>query len=337
MTLVGQRDGQTSGDLAIEAVGLTKTFGGTPAVDGVDLAVPRGSVYGLLGPNGAGKTTTIRMLATLLRPDGGHASVFGHDVVRQAEAVRARLSLTSQFASVDQDLTAFENLVLLGRILGWTRRGARARASELLEAFALADAAHRQVSSLSGGMRRRLDLAASLVVVPDLLFLDEPTTGLDPWNRSQLWDVVRAITADGTTVLLTTQYLEEADVLADRVAVIDHGAVIAEGTTRQLKASIGAGTVRVGLLRPEQRPDAERVLSRDLGLAVRSGPDPAVISARIVSADGADGVAERAVRALGALSNSAIEVSDFSVGQPSLDEVFLSLTGHAAGAGPGDT
>ncbi len=222
-------------NLAVECIGLTKAFGSTRAVDGVDLAVPKGFVYGFLGPNGSGKTTTIKILATLLRPDSGCARVFGHDVVLEAGAVRDRLSLTSQFASVDEDLTAFENLVLLARLFGYGRRDARQRAAELLDAFALGDTAGRQITSLSGGMRRRLDIAASLVVRPDLLFLDEPTTGLDPRSRRQVWDVIRAVAAEGTTVLLTTQYLDEADALANRIAVIDRGALIAEGTSTEFE------------------------------------------------------------------------------------------------------
>ncbi len=280
--------------LVIEAIGLTKSFGATRAVDGVNLEVPAGSVYGFLGPNGAGKTTTIRILATLLRPDAGHARVFDHDVVDDADAVRRKLSLTSQFTSVDEDLTGFENLVLLARLLGYRGRSARRRAEELLEAFALTDAARRSVATLSGGMRRRLDLAASLVVVPALLFLDEPTTGLDPWNRRQLWDVVRAITAEGTTVLLTTQALDEADALADRIAVIDHGKVIAEGTSTQLKASVGAGTLRVRLLHPEQRTTAAHILEHELGVTIERGPGPSELATRIAAANG-DGVGDTAV------------------------------------------
>src|SRR5215216_5368860 len=226
-----------SSTLAIEASGLRKAFGATRAVDGVDLAVPRGAVYGVLGPNGAGKTTTIRMLATLLRPDAGSAHVLGHDIVAEADAVRGLVSLTGQLASVDEDLTGRENLILLARLLGLRRADARTRATELLEAFELGDAAGRLVKHYSGGMRRRLDIAASIVVTPQLMFLDEPTTGLDPRSRNQVWDIVRAIAAEGTTVLLTTQYLEEADRLAGRLAVIDHGKLIAEGTSRELKRS----------------------------------------------------------------------------------------------------
>jgi ABC-2 type transport system ATP-binding protein len=246
---------------AIEARGLVKAFGQTRAVDGVDLMVPAGIVFGLLGRNGAGKTTTIRMLATILRPDAGQARVFGHDIVRDADAVRGRVSLTGQFASVDDDLTGREDLVLLARLLGHSRAQARQRAQELLEAFRLLDAAARLVKTYSGGMRRRLDLAASIIVTPDLLFLDEPTTGLDPISRSLVWEIVRAAVAAGTTVLLTTQYLDEADQFADRIAVIDRGKVVAEGTAAELKASVGAGTLRVRVGSPEQRPQAERILS----------------------------------------------------------------------------
>src|SRR5215217_4531790 len=263
---------------AIEAQGLVKTFGDVRAVDGVDLTVAGGSVYGVLGPNGAGKTTTIRMLATLLRPDGGSARVLGHDIVRESDAVRGLVSLTGQLASVDEDLTGRENLLLLGRLLGYSRARAKTRAAELLDAFGLEDAAARQVKHYSGGMRRRLDIAASIVVTPQLMFLDEPTTGLDPRSRNQVWDIVRALVAGGTTILLCTQYLEEADQLADRIAVIDHGRVIAEGTPSELKSSVGSGTLHVRLLDPEQRPGAEQVLARELG-SVHLEPDPAALSA----------------------------------------------------------
>jgi ABC-2 type transport system ATP-binding protein len=225
---------------AIRTSGLVKSFGGTRAVDHLDLAVPAGGVYGFLGPNGAGKTTTIRMLATLLRPDSGTAEVFGHDVVADAAAVRHRISLTGQFASIDEDLTGVENLVLQARLLGFSRRFARTRADELLDAFDLTDAAGNQVKGYSGGMKRRLDIAASIVVTPDLLFLDEPTTGLDPRSRNQVWEIVATLVEHGSTVLLTTQHMDEADRLADLIAVIDHGRVIAEGTPAQLKVSVAA-------------------------------------------------------------------------------------------------
>jgi ABC-2 type transport system ATP-binding protein len=308
--------------LAIEANGLVKSFGSTRAVDGVDLAVRTGSVYGVLGPNGAGKTTTIRMLATLIRPDEGSARVLGHDIEREADAVRAAVSLTGQLASVDEDLTGRENLILLGRLLGLRRAAAKARAAELLEAFGLEEAAGRLVKHYSGGMRRRLDIAASLVVTPALMFLDEPTTGLDPRSRNQVWDIVRALVAEGTTILLCTQYLEEADQLAEGIAVIDHGKVIAEGTPAQLKGSVGGSSLQVRLLDPSDRPEAERLLARHLG-AVHLEPDPAALSAQCADAD-------RAADAIAELARSGVRIADFSVGQPSLDEVFLALTGHAA-------
>ena len=308
--------------LAIEANGLVKSFGSTRAVDGVDLAVRTGSVYGVLGPNGAGKTTTIRMLATLIRPDEGSARVLGHDIEREADAVRAAVSLTGQLASVDEDLTGRENLILLGRLLGLRRAPAKARAAELLEAFGLEEAAGRLVKHYSGGMRRRLDIAASLVVTPALMFLDEPTTGLDPRSRNQVWDIVRALVAEGTTILLCTQYLEEADQLAEGIAVIDHGKVIAEGTPAQLKASVGGSSLQVRLLDPSDRPEAEQLLARHLG-AVHREPDPAALSAQCADAD-------RAADAIAELARSGVRIADFSVGQPSLDEVFLALTGHTA-------
>ncbi|MEV0714156.1 ATP-binding cassette domain-containing protein [Asanoa sp. NPDC050611] len=304
---------------AIEAEGLVKAFGATRAVDGIDLTVPTGSVYGFLGPNGAGKTTTIRMLATLLRPDAGRARVFGHDVVAEATAVRDRISLTGQYASVDETLTGRENLTLLGRLHGLARAATAERAAELLDRFDLAAAADRLVRTYSGGMRRRLDLAAGLVVAPDLLFLDEPTTGLDPRSRSEVWSLVRSLVADGATVLLTTQYLDEADQLADRIAVIDHGRIVAAGTTGQLKASIGGGILRVRLHDAEDRDAARQVLSRVLGAAAAEGSDPAVLTARAEAAGGA-------AAALAELSWAGIEVAEFALGQPSLDEVFLALT-----------
>ncbi|MBO4269924.1 ATP-binding cassette domain-containing protein [Microbispora triticiradicis] len=317
-------------DLAIETSGLVKIFGKNRAVDGLDLRVPAGTVYGVLGPNGAGKTTAVKMLATLLRPDGGEARVFGHDVLREPDAVRARVSLTGQYASVDEEMTGTENLVLLGRLLGHRKAAARDRAALLLEAFGLTDAAARQVKTYSGGMRRRLDIAASILNTPDLLFLDEPTTGLDPRSRNQVWDIVRIVVAHGTTVLLTTQYLDEADRLAGRIAVVDHGRVIAEGTPGELKSSVGAGMVHVRLRDPAQRPAAERVLAGELGTAVHLEADPVALTARVAAGD-ADAGAERASRALGSLAAAGIVVDDFSLGQPSLDEAFLALTGAPAG------
>lgn len=309
--------------LAIEASALEKSFGKTRAVSGVDLSVCRGCVYGILGPNGAGKTTTIRMLATLVPPDGGEARVLGHDIVREADAVRAAISLTGQLASVDEDLTGQENLILIGRLLGFRHKRAKARAVELLEAFDLVEASGRLVKNYSGGMRRRLDIAASIVVTPELMFLDEPTTGLDPRSRNQVWDIVRALAHGGTTILLCTQYLDEADQLADGIAVIDHGRVIAEGTPDQLKASVGSGALHVRLLDAHQRADAAQILSRALGVDAYFEQDAAGLS---VPGTGT----EQATEAIGELSRSGIGVASFSLGRPTLDEVFLALTGHPA-------
>ena len=307
---------------AIETHGLVKTFGDTRALEGVDLRILQGTVYGLLGPNGAGKTTTIRILATLLRPTAGTATVLGHDVVRDARAVREKVSLTGQYASVDEDLTGYENLVLVGRLLGLSWRSARDRALELLEAFGLDDAAARQVQTYSGGMRRRIDIAASLVATPEILFLDEPTTGLDPRGRNQVWELVRRIAAAGTTVLLTTQYLDEADRLAERLAVIDHGRVIAEGTSSDLKSSVGSNALHVRLVSADQRAIAQELITRVLGDGILPETDPAEIAARI------DNPA-RAAEVLTALTEGRIDIAQFSLGNPSLDEVFLALTGQA--------
>jgi ABC-2 type transport system ATP-binding protein len=284
--------------------------------------VRRGAVYGVLGPNGAGKTTTIRMLTTLLRPDAGEARVLGHDITDEADAVRGVVSLTGQLASVDEDLTGRENLILIGRLLGLKHAPAKTRADELLEAFGIAEAAGRLVKNYSGGMRRRLDIAASIVVTPEVMFLDEPTTGLDPRSRNQVWDIIRALAGGGTTILLCTQYLDEADQLAEGIAVIDHGKVIAEGTPSQLKASVGGGALHLRLMDPEQRAEAARLVERELG-EVHLEPDPARLSVSCADTErGAEVVAE--------LSRSGIAVADFSLGQPSLDEVFLALTGHPA-------
>ncbi|MGI8910359.1 MAG: ATP-binding cassette domain-containing protein [Rubrobacteraceae bacterium] len=310
-----------NGTPAIDAEGLVYSFGDNVAVDGVDLEIAPGEIYGFLGQKGAGRTTTIRMLATLLRPDSGTARVFGHDVVAESDEVRSRVSLTGQFASVDEDLTGKENLILIARLLGYSRKEARVRAGELLEAFGLTEVATRQVKTYSGGMRRRLDIAASIVVTPDLIFLDEPTTGLDPRSRNHVWDIVRSLASEGTTVLLTTQYLDEADQLADRIAVIDNGKVIAEGTPGELKGLVGSGVLRVRLRDPEARPEAERALSQTLGVAVETPSDPVALLARVSEP-------ERVSDALAELSRAGIAVTDFALGQPSLDEVFLALTGH---------
>jgi len=306
---------------AIETNGLVKHFGDTRALNGVDLRIRQGTVYGLLGPNGAGKTTTIRILATLLAPSAGTATVLGHDVVREAGAVRNKVSLTGQFASVDEDLTGQENLVLVGRLLGLSWRDARRRATELLEAFVLAEAAGRQVQTYSGGERRRIDIAASLVAIPEVLFLDEPTTGLDPRSRTQVWDLVRRIAAEGTTVLLTTQNLDEADRLAERMAVIDHGRVIAEGTSRELKAMVGSNALHLRLADAGQRAEAQRLITRVLGDGVLPASEPTEVAARLEKT-------AQAAAVLSALNEGGIEVAQVSVGNPSLDEVFLALTGR---------
>lgn len=306
---------------AIETTDLVKTFGTNRAVDGVSLHVPTGMVYGVLGPNGAGKSTTIKVLATLLRPDGGSARVLGHDVVNDAGAVRDRIALTGQLASVDEELTGRENIILLARLLGYSRRQSAERADQLLAAFGLEDAAGRLTKNYSGGMRRRLDIAASLVVTPELLFLDEPTTGLDPRSRNEVWDIVRALVAGGTTVLLCTQYLDEADQLAGRIAVIDHGRVIAEGTPAELKRSVGSNTLHVHVADPSDRAAAEQTLTRGLDATVSVGAEPAELAVAVADAD----AAAAAVRAL---ADARIPLSGFTLGQPSLDEVFLALTGE---------
>ncbi|MBB5790177.1 ATP-binding cassette domain-containing protein [Jiangella mangrovi] len=306
-------------EAAIEAAGLRKRFGAVTALDGLDLEVGRGTGYGLLGPNGAGKTTAVRVLATLVTPDDGVARVLGHDVRREADAVRQRIALTGQYASVDQDLTGRENLVLLGRLLGHPGRSARARADELLTAFDLTEAATRLVKHYSGGMRRRLDIAASIVVTPDLLFLDEPTTGLDPRSRADVWRTVRALAAHGTTILLTTQYLEEADALAERVAVVDHGRVVAEGTPAELKASVGAARLHLRLDDGAAATVAAGTLRTAFGLDTVHEPGSASLTAAV------DDPA-RATTVLTELARTGAPVIAFSLDQPSLDEVFLALT-----------
>lgn len=316
-------------DIAIEAVNLVKKFGDARVVDGISLKVPRGSIYGFLGPNGAGKTTTIRMLATLLRPDEGSAKVMGFDLINEANQVRQCISLTGQFASVDEDLSGLENLILIARLVGFTRKGAISRAKDLLKAFDLEDAAKRQVKKYSGGMRRRIDIAASIVTSPDLLFLDEPTTGLDPRSRNQVWDIIRALVRNGTTVFLTTQYLEEADQLADRIGVIDHGRLIAEGTSKELKASVGAGRLTVHFNTLDDLSKAWRILQEITNDLVEI--DERLI--RLVVHITNHGEAASAISRLVAEN---LQISDFAMGQPSLDEVFLTLTGKTAGQSESD-
>ncbi|WP_328645196.1 ATP-binding cassette domain-containing protein [Amycolatopsis sp. NBC_00348] len=308
---------------AVEARGLVKAYGGHRALDGIDLTIRRGEVFGFLGPNGAGKTTTIRVLATLTRPDGGTTRVLGHDVVTGTAAIRARVAVTGQFASLDEDLTGFENLLLLGRLHGLSRAASRKRADDLLAAFDLTRSAGRPVGGYSGGMRRRLDIGASLITTPDLLFLDEPTTGLDPRSRNQVWELVRRIAAAGTTVLLTTQYLEEADQLAERIAVIDHGRIVAEGTSAQLKSRVGAGTLHVRLLDGEQRPRARQILAA--AGAVQLADDPLALS---IPLDAGVDAGRLAGRAMTQLADAGVGVAEFSLGRPSLDEAFLALTEH---------
>ncbi len=307
-------------DLAINARGLSRSFGGLRAVDDIDLEVPRGMIFAILGPNGAGKTTLLRMLATLLRPDAGAAQVLGHDLARDPEKVREVIAMTGQFASLDEDLTGRENLVMLARLWGFSWRAARQRAQELLAAFELSDAAKRQVKDYSGGMRRRLDIAASLVVTPGVLFLDEPTTGLDPSARAGVWRLIRGLAAEGVTILLTTQYLEEADQLAGRIAVIDHGRKIAEGTSRELKAQTGSGMLHLTPSDPAQR---QQVLEL-LGAAAQADTEAGRISTPV--ADDSEAAAH-----LARLTAEGIRLSEFSLGAPSLDEVFFALTGKDVG------
>ena len=316
--------------LAIEAAGLTKSYGSTQVLTGVGLQVPRGSVFALLGPNGAGKTTTVRILATLLSPDGGRARVAGHDVAAEPGLVRRAIALAGQSATVDEDLTGRENLLFLGLLAGLRRGAAKARAAELLAAFELEEAATRQVKAYSGGMRRRLDLAASLITRAEVYFLDEPTTGLDPAARARVHQIIRSLAAGGATVLLTTQYLDEADQLASRIAVVDHGTVIAEGTPGQLKAMAGAGTLRIRLADPAQRPKARHALARLLELPVQDGADPAELTSQVPPAGSGRPASDQAAAAVAELARAGIAIGEFALGQPSLDEVFLALTGHAS-------
>jgi ABC-2 type transport system ATP-binding protein len=316
---------------AIEARGLVKVYGESRALDGIDLTVRRGQVFGFLGPNGAGKTTTIRILATLARPDGGTARVLGFDVVSEKNAIRARVAVTGQFASLDDDLTGYEKLIVFGRLRGLSRAASKQRADELLAAFDLTGSASRPVGGYSGGMRRRLDIGASLIVTPDLLFLDEPTTGMDPRSRIQVWELVRQIAAAGTTVLLTTQYLEEADRLAGQIAVIDQGRIVAEGTSAQLKARVGSGTLHVRLLDGQQRSQAQAVLAGTLQGPVQLGADPLTLSVPLAAPAGPADVGRLVGHAMTRLSEARMAVTEVTLGQPSLHEAFLALTGHPAG------
>jgi ABC-2 type transport system ATP-binding protein len=306
---------------AVEAHGLVKTFGSNRAVDGVDLSVRAGTVYGVLGPNGAGKSTVISMLATLMKADAGTAKIFGHDVAKEAQIVRQLIGVTAQFASVDETLSATENLVVFSRLLGLGRAEAKRKSAELLEEFGLTEAATRPLKKFSGGMRRRLDLAASLIAQPPLIFLDEPTTGLDPRTRSQMWTTIRRLVATGSTVLLTTQYLDEADQLADRIAVIDRGKVVAEGTADELKASVGESSLQLRLADPSDMEDARRAIASVLGVEATISPEAARITAPMRNPDA---ITDLFIT----FREEGIKLVEMSVQKPTLDEVFLTLTGH---------
>ncbi|MFC5995675.1 ATP-binding cassette domain-containing protein [Pseudonocardia hispaniensis] len=310
--------------VAVRVEGLTKSFGSTQALRGVDLEIPTGTVLGLLGPNGAGKTTTVRILTTLLKPDAGRAWVAGHDVVTQPQAVRRSIGLSGQYAAVDENLTGSENLYMVGRLYGLSRSAARARAKELLERFRLTDAAERPAKTYSGGMRRRLDLAGALVAAPEVVVLDEPTTGLDPRGRLDTWSMISELVADGTTVLLTTQYLEEADQLADTIVVIDHGRAIARGTADELKAQIGGERLQVVVAHPEQLASARSVLAE-----VGNGELLVDEHVRRVSVPVSGGT-KALVEALRRFDGQGVEVLDVALQRPTLDDVFLTLTGHLA-------
>ena len=308
--------------LAVEARGLVKRFGDNCAVDGVDLRVPVGSIYGVLGPNGAGKTTTIRMLATLLRPDAGSARVFGHDVQKEAQVVRQLIGVTGQYASVDETLSATENLIIFSLLLGLSRAEARRRVADLLEEFGLSEAAKRPLAKYSGGMRRRLDLAVSLIAQPPLIFLDEPTTGLDPRTRNQMWSTIRRLVASGSTVILTTQHLDEADQLADRIAVIDHGRVIAEGTPGELRASVGVASLELRLADESDATETKHIVRAVLDAEVHTS-DQGLITAPMSDP-------ERITDLLLALRSAKVHLVEVSAKMPTLDEVFLAITGHAS-------
>ena len=308
---------------AIDAVGLVKTFGQLRAVDGIDLEVGQGEIFGVLGPNGAGKTTALRMLATLLQIDAGHARVFGVDVASEPHRIRQLIGITGQFASVDEDLTGSENLRLFGRLQGLSAGDARAAAKRLLGQFGLEAAADKPISQFSGGMKRRLDLAASLITRPPLIFLDEPTTGLDPRTRGQMWDTIRDLVADGCTVLLTTQYLDEADQLAGRIAVIDRGRKVAEGTPDQLKDSVGNSTLQVQLA-----PGADQELAWQVVRQV-TGAEP-VLTAESGRMNVPLDTADRASDVLIGFRQAGISITSVNVAKPTLDEVFFALTGHGA-------
>jgi ABC-2 type transport system ATP-binding protein len=316
-----QESDEMTPSTAVYATGLVKTFDGFRAVDGIDLEVRQGEIFGVLGPNGAGKTTTLKMLATLLPIDAGRASVFGVDVASEPHRIRQLLGVTGQYASVDEDLTATENLWLFGRLQGLRSGEARAIAKRLLEQFALEEAADKPIAQFSGGMRRRLDLAASLITRPPLIFLDEPTTGLDPRTRGQMWDTIRGLVADGCTVLLTTQYLDEADQLADRISVIDRGRKVAEGTPDELKSSVGNSTLQLQLAAGGDEELALQVVRRVVGAEPVSAPRSGQINVPLDTADATSDV-------LIGLRQAGVSIASVSVSKPTLDEVFLTITGH---------
>jgi ABC-2 type transport system ATP-binding protein len=309
---------------AIDATGLVKSFGQLRAVDGIDLKVRQGEIFGVLGPNGAGKTTAIRMLATLLPVDAGQARVFGVDVIREPHRVRQLVGVTGQYASVDEELTAAENLWMFGRLQGLRSADARAAAGRLLEQFDLTEAASKPISQFSGGMRRRLDLAASLITRPPLIFLDEPTTGLDPRTRGQMWDTIRGLVHEGCTVLLTTQYLDEADQLAGRIAVIDHGRKVAEGTPDELKNSAGRSTLQLQLAPGADAELAGQVVWRIAGAEPVLTPESGRMNVPLDTAD-------RAADVLIGFRQAGVPIISVSVSKPTLDEVFLAITGHGTG------
>ncbi|WP_410614720.1 ATP-binding cassette domain-containing protein [Amycolatopsis sp. lyj-109] len=315
---------QPEPDTAVRVRGLVKTYGSTRALDGVDLDIPAGQVLGLLGPNGAGKTTTVRILTTLLRPDSGSAHVAGYDVLAEPDEVRRRIGLSGQYAAVDENLTGFENLYMVGRLYGRKKAAARTRARELLTRFRLEEAADRPAKGYSGGMRRRLDLAGALVAEPTVVVLDEPTTGLDPGGRLDTWEVIKELVADGTTVLLTTQYLEEADQLADSIVVIDHGRVIARGTADELKAQTGGERLELVVASAADLPATLAVL-REVGTGEPSGDDHTRRAEILV-----DTGPKALIEALRRLDSHGITVQDVGLHRPTLDDVFLSLTGHGA-------
>ncbi|ACU73516.1 daunorubicin resistance ABC transporter ATPase subunit [Catenulispora acidiphila DSM 44928] len=322
----------TSAINAVEAVGLRKDFGTFRAVDGIDLEIRQGEIYGVLGPNGAGKTTALRMLATLLPIDAGQARIFGVDVAAEPHRIRQLIGITGQYASVDEELTAVENLWMFGRLQGLRSADAKATARRLLGQFSLEEAAERPIAQFSGGMRRRLDLAASLITRPPLIFLDEPTTGLDPRTRGEMWDTIRGLVTEGCTVLLTTQYLDEADQLAGRIAVLDRGRKVAEGTPEQLKASVGNSTLQLQLAAGADQEQARQVVLRVAGVEPVLSPESGRMNVPLDDAD-------RAADILIGLRQTGVSIASVSVAQPTLDEVFLALTGHGAESGdddPGD-